>query len=443
MKQQLSKLSIIISNQFGKRRTKWNNYKLFSKTQYFSAEQIKDFQNEKLKKLLTDAYKFVPYYTKLFDNLKINFSDITVDTLNKIPFLSKKIIQEEKGNLLNKKLKAPRVIPNSTSGSSGEKTIFYSDGDSKAMRVALSWRCKKWIGIDLGSKELKIWGARIDVEKSSHLRTRMGNYFSNKSMLSSYKLNAQIILDDIKVINKDKPDYIHAYPSSLYEIAKFIESEKIKIHKLKAILTSGEQLYDWQRELIERVFSTRIFNFYGCREVGLISLECEKHEGLHIMAENIILEVVNKKGENVFDEEGEIVVTDFSNYVFPFIRYKIMDNGILIQKKCSCGRTLPLLKSINGRTFDLIKLINGGSIGATFFTHLFREKLGIKDFRIYQDKIDHINIEYIPENGETNINYFREKIIKHSDNLLNVDFKIVEKFETPDSGKKQFIKSFV
>ena len=208
-------------------------------------------------------------------------------------------------------------------------------------------------------------------------------------------------------------------------------------------MTSGEQLYDWQKEIIQKAFSTDVYNFYGSREFSIIAHECKKHEGLHIMAENLIVEVVNKKGENVYDEEGELVITDLSNFAFPFIRYKILDRAILTKKKCSCGINLPLLKSVQGRTFDLIKLKNGSSIGATFFTHLFREKPGIDDFRIYQNDLLNILIEYISQETRLDLEFFKNKIFEHSDNLIKVDFKKVDEFNVPESGKKQFIFSKV
>ncbi len=61
------------------------------------------------------------------------------------------------------------------------------------------------------------------------------------------------------------------------------------VYKPKAILTSGEQLYEWQREIIKKAFNSDVFSFYGCREVNITAQECKEHEGLHITAENIIL----------------------------------------------------------------------------------------------------------------------------------------------------------
>ena len=443
MNQQISKLYIILNNNFGKRRIKWNNYKMFKKTQYYSDADLKAFQNQRLAKLIKATYNNVEYYKNLFMQNNIKPEDINVGSLNRIPFLTKKIIAENQDSLLSKNIEGWRIRANSTSGSSGKKTTFYSDSAADYFKNPLNWRAQNWLGLTFGNKELRIWGAMHEVNKHKRIVAKTKNFLSNKVIISSYKLNDQIIKEYIELLNSYKPDHIHAYPSSIYEISKHIIEDKYKVFKPSVIITSGEQLYEWQRDVIKMAFGVDVFSFYGCREVNIVAQECKQHEGLHIMAENILLEVVNEKGENVYDEEGEIVVTDLSNYVFPFIRYKILDRGVLTKKKCSCGRTLPLLKSIHGRTFDIIKLKNGSSIGATFFTHLFREKPGIDDFRVNQNGIDKILVEYITSDENLDISFFKNSIYKQSENQLEVEFKKVEQFNIPDSGKKQFIFSKV
>ena len=436
----LSKTIFFLFTNFGRRKKKWENYDLLCQTQYYDDEKLAEFQNHRLNTLLKCISVDTIYYKNLFKSNGLDSNLITVDSLNKIPFLTKEIIKEHLNELLNKNIASSRVRSNSTSGSSGEKTIFYRDRDSDYFKAPLNWRSLKWLDIDFGDKELRIWGSRRDVNLYSK---KINNYLNNYRILSSYKLNDKIISDYIRFINSYKPDQIHAYPSSLYEISKNILKNEYRIYKPKAILTSGEQLYEWQREKIRKAFGTDVFAFYGCREVNIIAQECKAHKGLHIMAENILLEVVNKKGENVFDEEGEIVVTDLSNYVFPFIRYKILDRGVLTKEKCTCGLNLPLLKSIQGRTFDLIKFKNGGSLGATFFTILLKERPGIESFKIFQDKINEIIIEYTSDGrgDESDFKYFENKIKNKSDHSLEVKFKKVHNINIPDSGKKQFIFS--
>jgi len=116
---------------------------------------------------------------------------------------------------------------------------------------------------------------------------------------------------------------------------------------LKAVIGTGEYVYQHERDIIEQATGVTFVNEYGCTEVGLIGFECEEHN-LHVMAANIYLEVI-KDGKNVIDEEGDIHVTELHARSNPFIRYGLGDRGILCSERCSCGRALPIIKILSGR----------------------------------------------------------------------------------------------
>ena len=79
----------------------------------------------------------------------------------------------------------------------------------------------------------------------------------------------------------------------------------------------------------------------------LLGAECERHEGLHLTAEQTLLEIVDDEGHPVAPgTEGNVVVTDLYNYGMPFIRYRIGDVGSLDRSACACGRSLPRIRSI-------------------------------------------------------------------------------------------------
>ena len=92
-------------------------------------------------------------------------------------------------------------------------------------------------------------------------------------------------------------------------------------------MSTGESLEPFHREIFREAFNAETFNMYGTREVGNIACECDCHEGLHIAMETSLVEVVDQ-GRPVADgTEGEIIVTDLTNYGFPMIRYAIEDFG--------------------------------------------------------------------------------------------------------------------
>jgi phenylacetate-CoA ligase len=83
-----------------------------------------------------------------------------------------------------------------------------------------------------------------------------------------------------------------------------------------------------------------VFDRYGSREVSVIASECERHEGMHINADNLFLEF-SRDGRNVASgETGEILITDLRNYRMP---RSATGSAIwsAVDKVCECGRGLP------------------------------------------------------------------------------------------------------
>jgi aspartate 1-decarboxylase len=117
-------------------------------------------------------------------------------------------------------------------------------------------------------------------------------------------------------------------------------------------VTSGETLSLEQRETIERFFGCAVFDRYGGVEFNNVAQECREHNGLHIFSDLVYAEVLSTENEPVKPGEvGELVITDLRNHYMPFIRYRTGDLAVQSDRKCPCGRGLPLLERIEGRSF--------------------------------------------------------------------------------------------
>lgn len=107
------------------------------------------------------------------------------------------------------------------------------------------------------------------------------------------------------------------------------------------------------RDIVKKKFDLELFETYGAVEFGWLAFECNEHCGLHMTTNNMYLEIVDEEGEQVSaGEQGEIIVTGLYNRAMPLIRYRIGDLGIPSDEKCPCGRSWPLIKSIEGRIND-------------------------------------------------------------------------------------------
>jgi phenylacetate-CoA ligase len=112
------------------------------------------------------------------------------------------------------------------------------------------------------------------------------------------------------------------------------------------------------------------------------------------------LEVVNEDGSPTADgEEGELAITDLFNYGMPFIRYKNGDRAVAGLKQCSCGRGLPMLRSVLGRTLDVIRTRDGRRLPGEFFPHLLKDFKAIKRFQVVQHTPDRVEIRVVAGSG--------------------------------------------
>ena len=227
------------------------------------------------------------------------------------------------------------------------------------------------------------------------------------------------------------------------EFAKFIiDKQYPKLPTLECIITTSEVLDEVSRELIESAFQVKVFNEYGCGEVGSIAHECE-HGNMHILAQNLIVEIDNQEGKG----DGEIVVTDLYNYAMPLIRYKLGDYANLTNATCACGRSLPIINKIHGRAYDVIVDPKGNKHHPEILMYIFEElkhrNAGIIQFQAIQKNKDKILINIVPDENykktieEILVNMIHDKIHEN----IKIEFDYVTSIEREKSGKMRVIKS--
>ncbi|ADZ09111.1 capsular polysaccharide biosynthesis protein [Methanobacterium lacus] len=417
----------------------FENLKKYEKTQFWSLKELEKLQWKKLKNLIIYAYEYVPFYRKLYKSENIDPKDIkSPDQLKKLPIITKRDINDNINDMKSILCQDKDFIKNSSGGSTGENLFFYNDKNRLNIREALTIRGNKWAGLNLGVKNVYLWGSQFDISLQDRFLVKMYNKLAGTLFLSSFNLNDDKMGEYAKKIVKHSPQVLVAYPSSLNTFAQYINQNEILNIDINSIITSGETLFDYQRDLIESTFKCNIFNRYGCREFGPIAHECSEHMGMHLNMEHVYIQFLESKN----CKYSNLIITDLDNYVMPFINYEIGDNGNIIEENCNCGRKLPLI-NIEGRIFDVIVGTNGNHIGGTFWTIFFRHINGIKQFQILQKNKNKIIIKIIV-NADYKIEY-TEKLINKLKSICGIEMKIeiiiVNEIPLPKSGKHRFIIS--
>ncbi len=171
-------------------------------------------------------------------------------------------------------------------------------------------------------------------------------------MLSAGAASEETLEKFYRIAESFKPRFLKAFPNALDRFAEYIRSNNYSAPRIRAIISTGEALHLFHEKKFREVFGAPTFNMYGSREVGNTACECELRRGLHIAMETSVVEFINKGKPAPHGTEGEIIVTDLTNYGFPLIRYALEDHGCSLAENCSCGRTLPLMSSGVGRLMD-------------------------------------------------------------------------------------------
>jgi phenylacetate-CoA ligase len=412
------------------------------KSQWWPLERIREYQTAKLRDLLAHAQMRVPYYRKTFAGLAAAKHASLVD-LQQLPFLSKRIIRENQAAL--KAEGARGLVRFATGGSSGEPLSFFL-GKRVSHDVAAKWRATRWWGVDIGDPEIVVWGSPIEVGSQDRIR-RVRDTLLRTRLLPAFALSQRDLDRFIDTIQQFRPRMLFGYPSALAEIARRARASKRKVDDLgiKVTFVTAERLYDDQRETISEVFNCPVANGYGGRDAGFVAHECP-HGGMHITAEDIIVEIVGKNGEVLGPGgPGEIVVTHLATHDFPFIRYRTGDVGILDDRQCACGRALPLLREVQGRTTDFVVAADGTSMHGLALIYVMRELPAISAFKIVQESRLRTRVLVVPAPGFDQLT--RERIRSGCKARLGgeVEIDIEELHELPAerSGKFRYVVSHV
>ena len=404
-----------------------------------------------LKKLLTHAYKNVPYYNRIFREICKTPDEVDIPIFNKIPILTKEIIRNQQKELISTEFTKRKWYYNSSGGSTGEPIKFIQDNLYRRWRNATNkYYYKNILGIDEEIvRKIIIWGSERDLfEGSIGLKAKINNWLTNTIFLNSFRMGEEDINYYIRIINTYKPDLIRGYAGSLFELCRYAERKNLIIHTPKILISAAETLEDEMRDKIEAVFGTKLYNSYGSREVSYIAGECKK--GLmHVFTFWNHVELLDKNNQPLKkDKEGKVIVTNLHNYSMPFIRYNIGDFAIIGPKRCKCGNILPTLKKVTGRITDHFIKRDGTIIPAEFFIHLIGvvyNRDSIKKFQVIQEEYNKLKILVVPDKFLTKKEreYIENKIKTLMGNDCKIDWKMVEEIPITKSGKYFYTKSLV
>ena len=426
-------------------------FRELEKSQWRPREKIRERQWERLARMLEHAYRQVPFYRRRFDQLGVKPGEVSnSEEFARIPLLEKKHLRDYQEELIAKSYRGKTLITSHSGGSTGEPVEFKYHRDHYDRRMAAWWRADRWAGWDLGERQMVLWlgvgsgvGQRSPLEVwKEHLHWALQRW----KVITATNISPETVPKYHRMMCRFQPESMYALAQSAYTFALLLEKLGLEPPPMKGIILGAEKIFPTQREKIEEVFQTPTFERYGCNEFCNIGEECDRHDGMHINADGLYVEIVDSEGNPLPPgETGEVVVTSLDNFAMPFIRYRLGDMGIMAEGQCDCGRGLPRIREILGRTCDMIVTPEGVICSGVMMPHFMKEFSSVKKFQFVQDAPDHLKLRLVTGDGwnPRMRSYLEQELRRWVGQEMKIDFEETDNLQKANSGKYRMVISHV
>jgi phenylacetate-CoA ligase len=364
--------------------------------QWWSLEQLRELQLNRLERLLQYAAKHSPFYRQVFSAQNLALDDLpSWKAFQQIPVTTKHDIRNQTDQFISDEYDKNNLVTAKTGGSTGVSLNLFFDEKCQERRNAAQMWADRWAGWDLGEKKAAIWG---NPPVARGLKQRLRLMLLDRTIyLDTMNLNDQSLGAFVEKWRQENPRAIFGHAHSIYLFARYVLEQGHMDLRPKSIVATSMMLLDNEREIIEQAFGCKVTNRYGCEEVGLIACECEKHRGMHLNLPHLVVELLDANDQPVKPgEPGKIVVTDLNNFAMPLIRYRVEDVGVYSARQCECGRQLPILERLEGRVADFLKLPEGGQVaGISLVERTLTKVPGIEQMQLVQNSLNEVVINRV------------------------------------------------
>jgi phenylacetate-CoA ligase len=413
--------------------TKWLRY--WRSVQRLDAAALHQLQQQKLAAILKHAAQHIPYYQSLRTQKNLHLSHF--------PVIYKADIKQQTDAFMWHPDLKDKLVCEKSSGSSGIQGTIYMSKEEQSKVIALQTLLWEWAGYKMGRSMLQ-----TGITPNRSLEKRLKDILFRVRYEAAFGLKTEDILKALRSFRNKKEPVFGGYASSLYVYAQTALNNGLTDIHFGTIISWGDKLFDHYRTTIEKAFHCKVYDIYGTTEGFTIAAQKDNLYP-YIMTAQVFVELLDENGKEVPDGEvGRVVVTHLDAYEMPLIRYYLGDLAVKLpeseypeQKELG----FPMFKKIIGRDTDIVRTPGGKSMVVHSFTGIFEHLPEIKQFRVLQQELSGIIIEYIPEAEfkQETLQFIEQKIISSLNERIRIDFREVSQIPHSPSGKPQLIVSTI
>jgi len=398
-------------------------------------ESMTAWQQSRLAELVRDAATQSAYYRELFQSHGIDpTQELATADFERIPFLTKEIIQAESTRMIGPT--HGRVSVRKTSGSTGTPLVLVKDRRAEAVMDAYMYEVYGWYGIDVGTRQARIWG--IPLGRKARMMARLKDRLLNRRRMVAFEINREYSRAFYHELLRFRPYFLYGLINPIHEFCRELVEAGLdpKAIGLQLVITTGERQVAAKKAYISEHFGCRVVDEYGCTESGIIAFECPEGNR-HIAGYNLYVEIIDPAtGEVVRDgESGEVVITELHARAMPIIRYRVGDLARISHQPCPCGRTTPVIIDIVGRVSELIITPEGKRVAAAVLDYSVPAQFS--RFRAIQHAVDRMTL-LLEGGGDLPgraVEEIRAKLVPYLGDRMQLEIQVVERIPLDTSGK--------
>lgn len=313
------------------------------RTQWLSAEALRERQNRQLGALLDHARRHCPFYRERLPNDLAHWHEI--------PLLTRADLQTQADAIRASVYPQAhgKTFDIATGGSTAEPVTVRRTALTQLFWQAATLRDHLWHQRDLSATMAIIRQFPQPVDSSKPGRWG-GVLHSGPAWHLPIATDVEAQSRWLQEVN---PDILLTYPANLDALLTHMHHEGLTLPRLREVRTVSGTVTPALRERCRQILGAPITDLYSAQEVGVIALQCPDSGLLHVQSEHVLVEVLDEQGQPCREGEvGQVVVTDLHNFAMPLIRYALHD-WAEVGPACSCGRGLPTLRRVMGRTRNM------------------------------------------------------------------------------------------
>ncbi len=374
-------------------------YEQLAQSQWLARPALEELQRTRLAHLVRHAYRHSAFYRQRMDAAGIRPERVqSMADLAELPPLTKDDIRAHlHAGLLADNVQVRDLYPIRTSGSTGNPLLMYVDRPQLEMRWAATLRSQEWTGYRFGDRCARLWHQTIGMSRRQVAQERLDAWLCRRHFEPAWQMRADNLAAVVERLRGHRPVLIDGYAESLDLLARFLAEQPGKFPGLTGLMSSAQTMPGASRARIEAAFGAPVFDKYGAREFSGIAYECAEHQGYHVVAENVIVEIVRDGRPARPGEMGEVWVTDLNNLAMPLLRYRLGDLArAMDDRPCACGRGLPRIGEVLGRTQSIVVGTEGQLVPGSYFAHLLKEyDYAIERFQVVQERVGELELRIV------------------------------------------------